>query len=199
MRILRCHKNKIIKKTKILKTIRQSEKTKRINGIKGTNRTREEKDKGRSETMARRTRRTGAIGRSSRMEWRWSDDGLQPPLSPEGRNARRERVARAPAMVAGRLWWMSQDAPRARAHVRGPIRRPKAANPMADTVCFKCSQRARRCLRRYKLRAASFLLFLSLPLPLLFPPFSVPSFFDLFIHLFNSMFLVLAPGIARER
>lgn len=57
MRILRCHKNKIIKKTKILKTIRQSEKTKRINGIKGTNRTREEKDKGRSET-ARRTRRT---------------------------------------------------------------------------------------------------------------------------------------------
>lgn len=197
MGILRCHKNKIIKKNKILKTIRQSGKTKRINGIKGTNRTRGEKDKGRSET-ARRTRRTERS--DGAREWNGGEvtTGCKPPLSPEGRNARRERVAQAPAMVAGRLWWMSQDAPRARAHVRGPIRRPKAANPMAVTVCFKCSQRARRCLRRYKLRAASFLLFLSAS-PLLFPPFSVPSFFDLFIHLFNSMFLVLAPGIARER
>lgn len=62
MRILRCHKNKIIKKTKILKTIRQSGKTKRINGLKGPT----GREKKRTKDEARR--RGGQGGPSDRTE-----------------------------------------------------------------------------------------------------------------------------------
>lgn len=56
MRILRCHKNKI------LKTIRQSEKTKRINGLKGPT----GREKKRTKDEARR--RGGQGGTSDRTE-----------------------------------------------------------------------------------------------------------------------------------
>lgn len=109
-----------------------------------------------------------------------------------------ERKSSTPAMVAGRLWWMSQDAQHARAHVRGPIRRLKAANPMAATV-FQVFATHPPLLRRYKLRAA-FSPSFSLPPspPSLFLTLSLEFLFDLFIHLFNSVFLVSASGIARR-
>ena len=126
------------------------------------------------------------------MEWRWSDDGLQSPLSPEGRNA--ERKSSTPAIVVSRLMDVARyiERPRACARPYKARRRPIRWQPlcvssvrnMPATDCVDIN-----CKPSLSLSLSLSLSFLSLsPLPFSLPPSSLPFYRYLIITLILPLF-----------